>query len=302
MSSAQHTNANGLIEFYQEYSPEEDQDRTNVHYEMPVEFFYAVTGGKWNVYSCNLWDVAGANDPTSSQEAKLDRFAHLMNLQPGQRILDVGCGWGGPLTYLCQKYGVEGVGLTLSPKQKAAADERIARAGVKAEVQVRHWEQYTDDRPFDAVYTDEVIVHFFHLGDFFKKAYSLLRDGGVMLNKELHYVHPRYSEMNRAISHINEIYGFTGNYRPLAEELRLANEAGFDVKAVEQIPLSQYKKTAGNWLDNMDEHKDELISLVGEEYYKRFKVYLRIIMRTFAAETMTLDMILSQKPVSQSKA
>ncbi len=287
-----------LTEFYQQYSADEDQDRTNVHYEQPVEFFYAITGGKWNVYSCNLWDVPGVHDDTTSQEAKLDRFAQLVDLKPGQRILDVGCGWGGPLTYLCQKYGVEGVGLTLSPKQLAAAQERIAGAGVNAQVQVCHWQNYTDDRPFDLVYTDEVIVHFFDLGGFFAKAYALLKDGGRMLNKELHYVHPRYSQMNRAISHINEIYGFTGNYRPLAEEFRLVNEAGFDLKAIEEIPMSQYSKTVTSWLNNMDTHRAELESMVGKEYYHRFKVYLRIIMRTFIEGKMTLDMIVSQKPAA----
>jgi len=115
-------------QLYHEYSVEEDQQRTNVHYEQPPEFFYLFTGGEWNVYSCNLWDTATTD--TESQEAKLDRTAELARLQPGMRILDVGSGWAGPLTYLCKKYGVTGVGLTLSPTQEQAADERIAQHGV----------------------------------------------------------------------------------------------------------------------------------------------------------------------------
>ena len=111
------------MEFYQSYSTEEDKARTNVHYEHPVAYFNAITGGRWNVYSCNLWE--GTTDDTESQEAKLDLMARLMDLQPGQRILDVGCGWGGPLTYLCQKYKTRGVGLTLSPTQK----KRMLRNG-----------------------------------------------------------------------------------------------------------------------------------------------------------------------------
>ena len=118
-------------QLYHEYSVEEDQERTNVHYEQPVEFFYLFTGGEWNVYSCNLWDEAKSD--TESQEAKLDMTASLAGLKPGMRILDVGCGWAGPLTYLCKTYGVSGVGLTLSPTQKKCADERIAKHGVDAE-------------------------------------------------------------------------------------------------------------------------------------------------------------------------
>src|SRR5262245_9701665 len=124
-------------QLYQAYSTEEDIRRTNLHYEQPVEFFYQVTGGEWNVYSCTLWD--DAKTETEAQERKLDQLAELLDLKPGQRIMDVGCGWGGPLVYLCTKYGVRGVGLTLSALQKQAADQRIARYGANAEVIVCHW-------------------------------------------------------------------------------------------------------------------------------------------------------------------
>ena len=172
-------------QLYQPLTVDEDRQRTNIHYEQPVEFFYALTGGDWNVYSANLW--TGAQTQTESQERKLDLLAEMMELRPGMRILDVGCGWGGPLTYLSKKYGVRGVGLTLSALQKGAADERIAAHGVDVAVVESHWKEYQDDEPFDAVFTDEVIVHFFDLGDFFRKVYGLLRDGGLMLNKELHF-------------------------------------------------------------------------------------------------------------------
>jgi cyclopropane fatty-acyl-phospholipid synthase-like methyltransferase len=108
-------------QLFHSYSVEEDRVRTNVHYEQPPEFFYLITGGEWNCYSCNLWD--GATTDTESQEAKLDQTAALAGLERGMRILDVGCGWAGPLAYLCQRYGVSGVGLTLSPSQKEAGDE-----------------------------------------------------------------------------------------------------------------------------------------------------------------------------------
>src|SRR5271165_4419694 len=122
-----------LQEPHVKYSTEEDRERTNLHYEQPVEFFTTLTGGKWNVYSCNWWD-AGVTDETTSQEAKLDLFAQLMELKPGQRILDVGCGWGGPLTYLCKRYGLHGVGLTMSPKQKEFAEARVEENGVDVQI------------------------------------------------------------------------------------------------------------------------------------------------------------------------
>src|SRR5437870_4671264 len=78
-------------DIYQALTTEEDKERTNVHYEQPPRFFTAFTGGEWNTYSCNLWDHA--TSVTESQEAKLDLLARHMELEPGMRIMDVGCGW-----------------------------------------------------------------------------------------------------------------------------------------------------------------------------------------------------------------
>ncbi len=283
-----------LPEFHQSYTTEEDKERTNVHYEQPVEFFYTFTGGEWNVYSCNWWGP-GIADETASQEAKLDIFARLMGLKPGMRILDVGCGWAGPLTYLSKTYGVRGVGLTLSPKQKAAAEERIAKYGVDVQVIESHWRDYVDDEGFDAVYTDEVIVHFHDLDEYFAKVHSLLREGGWMLNKELHNVHPVYDKVNRATDRINEIYGFTGNYRTLAEELTLANAAGFEIQQIVQFPREYYLKTDGCWIANMENNKERLTELLGADYYRKFLIYLKIVYRMFSNDKFTIDAILSRK-------
>jgi cyclopropane-fatty-acyl-phospholipid synthase len=247
------------------------------------------------VYSANLW--TGSQSQTQSQERKLDLLADMMDLRPGMRILDVGCGWGGPLVYLSKKYGVRGVGLTLSSLQKGAADERIARHGADVTIVESHWKDYTDAEPFDVVYTDEVIVHFFDLGDFFVKVHGLLRDGGRMLNKELHLVNARHSEMTRAMSFINEIFGSTGNYRTLAEELTLVGEAGFDVAAIRQMPLVEYQKTVDSWLANMRADRPRLEELVGRETFRRFQTYLQICHHIHGGTRMTLDLVLCRKPM-----
>lgn len=281
-------------QLYQPYTREEDKARTNVHYEQPVEFFTTLTGGEWNVYSCNLW--TDAKTETESQEDKLDLLAELMELRPGMRIMDVGCGWGGPLVYLSARYGVEGVGLTLSPTQKQAADERVAGYGVPVTIVERHWKDYQDERPFDAVFTDEVIVHFHDLDEYFTKVYALLRPSGLMVNKEVHFAHSRYSQMTRAMVFVNEIYGSTGNYRTLAQELTLVEAAGFDLHSVQQLPNRHYQKTLDHWIGNMKGNRQRLEELVGPETYRRFLVYLQLARRSFGHHKVTLEIVTARKP------
>jgi cyclopropane-fatty-acyl-phospholipid synthase len=282
-------------EFYQRYTTEEDKEHTNVHYEQPPEFFTTITGGRWNVYSCNLWDKDNATDDTAAQEAKLDMFAEMLGLKAGQRILDVGSGWGGPLTYLSKTYGVEGVGLTLSPTQKAFAEQRIAKEQANVRVIECHWRDYEDDRPFDAIFTDEVIVHFSDLQGFFAKAHSLLRPGGMFLNKELHFSSSQHTELTRGDVFLNEIYGLTGNYRMLWEELKFLDDTGFELSEVRTMARRHYQKQAERWQANMYAAKDRLQELVGAEHYRRFRIYLKLVGKLFAGHQMTIDVVLSTR-------
>jgi cyclopropane-fatty-acyl-phospholipid synthase len=280
-------------QLYQSYSTSEDRERTNRHYDLPAAFFTGLTGGEWNCYSSNLW--TGASTATESQEAKFELFAELMALRPGQRILDVGCGWGGSLVYLCQRYGVVGVGLTLSAQQRQTAQARAASHIVDAHFVECHWQEYADSKPFDAVYTDEVVVHLHDLGAFFSRVYGWLREGGRMVNKELHLTHRRFADMTRAMSFINEIFGSTGNYRTMAEELALVEQAGFEVQRVVQIPIVEYQKTLDSWLANVRGRRAEMEALVPAETVRRFRTYLALSRRILGLSRMTLDVVSCQK-------
>lgn len=286
----------GADSVWRRYTTEEDGALTNLHYDQPAEFFTAMTGGDWGVYSCNLWD--GATSVTESQERKLDLLAQLMDLQPGQRILDVGCGWGGPLVYLAKRYGIRGVGLTLSSTQKQHADRRIREHDVNAEVYECHWRDFVDNEPFDAVFTDEVIVHFNDLLGYFEKVRALLKPGGRMLNKELHFVSSRFMQLTRAMIFLNEVFGQTGNYRMLHDELALLDKAGFILERIHQLAVSDYAKTANGWLANMQRRRTELEALVGPEYFSRFRTYLRIVrqMHGSSRPPMTLEVVVATSP------
>jgi cyclopropane-fatty-acyl-phospholipid synthase len=273
------------------YAVEEDFERTNTHYDLPAEFFVALTGGRWNCYSCNLWD--GATTETESQERKLDLLAELMDLRPGQRVLDVGSGWGGPLVYLTKRYGVRGVGISLSPTQLAYAKERAERERVPVDFRVCHWRDFEDGEPFDAVYTDEVVCHFKHLAGYFDKVKRLLKPGGRMLNKELHLTSSKYLRETKAGSFLTGIIGGSGEYRLLHDELAVLDRAGFALEQVRQIPIANFQKTSDAWLKNLQHDRARLEEIVGLEEYRRAATYLRFARRSFADPIVSVDVVLA---------
>lgn len=280
---------------YQSYNFDEEVDRIAYHYEVAPEFFKRVTGGEWNVYSCSMWEEGFSL--TQAQEKKLDEFARLMDLKSGMRILDVGCGWGGPLVYLCNKYGVSGHGITISPMAIPVAEERARKYGVNATFEVVHWKNLRSLQQFDCIYSDEVIVHFNDLDGFFKKANQLLKPGGVMVNKELHFRHSRHKHaLDKLSQHINKVYAYTGNYRTLRDELALLDRNAFQLEEIVDIPIADYKKTIGeHWVKNLNDNRRELEVMTSAQHVKDFKLYLRGICKIFSAEVFGLHIVSSRK-------
>jgi cyclopropane-fatty-acyl-phospholipid synthase len=278
---------------YTRYDRSEEMARTTYHYEKPSEFFTTLTGGEWNVYSGLLWEDGFT--VTQAQEKKLDCVAELLGLRPGMRVLDVGCGWGGPLVYLCRRYGVSGHGITITPGQLPIAQARAARHGVNARFEVRHWEDLPEVAAYDAIYSDEVLVHFPNLKVFFAKASAVLCPGGRMAHKELHLVNSRHATMSRFGKQIHQVYGYSGHYVPLHAELSALDAAGFDLEHVVEIPLEHYHRTMLTWLKHLAEGRARLTTLVGADVYRQYCIYLRGYRRMFDAGVFRLDVISSIK-------
>jgi len=283
----------GGTRLYQEFDIEEDTARSAYHYEQDPEFYFIQTAGEWNIYSCLMWEDGFT--VTQAQEKKLDKLAECMQLKPGMHIMDVGCGWGGPLTYLCKKYGVTGHGITVSEKQAIAARARAMRHGVNATFEVVHWKNLPEVETYDAIYSDEVIVHFFDLGGFFAKCHKLLKTNGMMVHKELHWPHPKFAEVTALGDHVHKIFGFTGNYLPLWKELQLLNENGFKIAGIIEISMIDYQKTIDVWLKNIFDNRERCKQIVTEEFYTTFRAYLKAVRRFMASEVFLLDIVTSQK-------
>jgi len=138
-------------------------------------------------------------------------------------------------------------------------------------------------------------VHFHDLAEFFSRCHSLLGPAGRMVNKELHFTHPTYARLTRATYLIQEIYGHTGNYRTLSEELNLLYGAGFEAEHVHGISHWHYGMTMKHWLSSMHQHRDELSRLVGRDFYLKFRKYLKVAAMWVTSRTCSTDIVVAQK-------
>ena len=284
----------GVARQYNRYQVDEDTDRSSFHYERDPEVFYILTGGQWNSYACSLWE--DGFDMTQAQEKKFRLLARLMDLKPGQKLLDIGFGWGGPLVYYCQQYGVIGHGIAVSQTQVDEARKKAAQHHVPATFELAHWQRLSEDEQYDCIYTDEVITHFTDLHAFFAKCRRLLKPGGIMLHKELHLSQSRYSEVGPAAAQVFKVYAYTGNYRPLHYELKALDDNNFELLHVEEVPMLNYLRTADEWNKNFFDNRERLKAIGGEEFYKNFRSYLKSVRYLFGhTNIMQLHIVLSRK-------
>jgi cyclopropane-fatty-acyl-phospholipid synthase len=276
-----------------------------------TEFFIRILGGEWHLYSTHI--LGGHRSETESQEAKLDLLAELMQLRPGARVLDVGCGWGGPLTYLAKRYGVTGVGISLVPQQCEYATRRARQHGVPLEFRASHWRDLVPDGPFDAVLTSGVVVHFDSLLDYLVRARTWLRPGGILLDEEMHLRseevrHDAAAGPSRALAVLDElrrkgreaggrlVVAEEGRYLTLDQETDLMRAAGFEVERVVPLSMADYRQTVERWLDNCERRRAELTALASADVHRWYRTYFRLFRRLVDERTMRLDVVVARRP------
>jgi cyclopropane fatty-acyl-phospholipid synthase-like methyltransferase len=197
---------------------------------------------------------------------------------------------------MCEKYGTIGHGITISPIQIPSAEARAARQGVNATFEVVHWQNLPEDERYDVVFTDEVITHFFDIEAFFAKCYSVLKPGGIMLNKELHLTRSENAALGPASEHVHKLYGYTGNYRPLYKELEALDNTGFQVTNIYQMSMDHYQKTLDVWLKNLFDNRQRLKDITSPTFYKDFRAYLKAVRMIFTrTELLTCDIFAARK-------
>ncbi|MFO0846268.1 MAG: cyclopropane mycolic acid synthase family methyltransferase [Gemmataceae bacterium] len=255
-------------------------ENVQAHYDLSNDFF-ALFLDPSMTYSCAYWQRDGMT-LEEAQRAKIDLALGKLDLKPGLRLLDVGCGWGATLRRAVEQYGVRAVGLTLSRNQADLARQRVAHLGDRVEVRLQGWEEF--DEPVDRIVSIGAFEHFREerYPAFFSKCYQLLPAGGRMLlhsiirttmaDQEASGVLPTHEEILFA-KWIHRVIFPGGQLRPREFILRYAEQVGFRVTQVQAL-ADNYATTLDAWAENLRAHREEAIALTSEEAYETYMHYL----------------------------
>jgi len=276
------------------------RDRAAVrhHYDVGNEF-YALWLDRRMVYSCAYFP-SGAEDIDEAQEAKLEHICRKLRLQPGERLLDIGCGWGGLVRYAAERYGVQALGVTLSEPQARWGQQRIAEAGLtdRCRVEVMDYREATEG-PFDKIVSVGMFEHVgrSRLPEYFGRAWALLRPGGLFLNHGIsgRPVPPVWRRLGRRASFINAHIFPDGDLVSVSDALGVAEAAGFEVRDVEGL-REHYARTLRLWVQRLDAHRDEAVRLVGELKYRTWRIFMAGCAYAFADRRISVFQSLLAKP------
>jgi cyclopropane-fatty-acyl-phospholipid synthase len=277
------------------HSISRDRHAVTYHYDLPREF-YSLWLDRRMVYSCGVF-ASPDDDLDAAQERKLDLICRKLRLRPGERLLDIGCGWGGLLVHAAARYGVEAVGITVSRPQADFASERIGEAGLsgRCRVEVRDYREMDEAGFFDKIASVGMFEHVgaSRLGEYFRRAFRLLRPGGVFLN---HGIARNPSYVDSGGPYFSDRYVFPdGDLLPLSTALREAETAGFEVRDVESL-REHYELTLRRWRTRLEARADEARSVVGETTCRIWRLYLAGAGHTFAVGKNNVYQTLLARP------
>jgi cyclopropane-fatty-acyl-phospholipid synthase len=275
-----------------------DRSAVRHHYDVGNDF-YAVWLGRRLVYSCAYFQT-GTEDIDAAQEAKLEHICRKLRLRPGERVLDIGCGWGGLVRYAAAHYGVRAVGVTLSEPQAQYAQEQIRADGLqgRAEVRVADYREIAD-KPFDKLVSVGMFEHVgrARLPEYFRKAWDLLRPGGLFLN---HGIAARPSIVIRRTRALGPTFMQAhvfpdGELEPIADTLVAAEAVGFEVRDVENL-REHYAQTLRLWRRALEAGARRAVDLVGEGRYRTWRLFLAASAQGFASGRTEVFQALLARP------
>lgn len=292
------------------HSRERDRAAVSYHYDVSNDFYRLLLGPSMT-YSCAVWASPDVG-LDAAQAAKYELVSRKLDLQPGQRLLDVGCGWGGMVMHAARYHGVNAVGVTLARKQQEWGAKAIADAGLGSQTQVR-LEDYRDvhDGPYDAVSSIGMFEHvgLARLREYFDDLYRLVKPGGRVLNHGISRdatEHgsglPRWQALKERLSTGNRIGGFIERYvfpdgelHPVSTVVSVMEGAGFEVRHVESL-REHYALTLRAWVANLEANWDAAVEAAGSARARIWRLYMAASALNFEAGRNSIFQVLAARP------
>ena len=277
------------------------------HYDVGNEF-YALWLDKRMLYTCAYYKKE-TDDLETAQVNKLDHICRKLRLEPGERFLDIGCGWGGLVMHAVEKYGVHGTGITLSAAQAEWAQRKIAEKGIgdRCKVEVLDFRDLPPNARFDKMSSVGVTEHIpeDQQPAYFARAFQALEPGGLFMNhcevstrtaRRTHGVGEKFSRWLWKCDQFIDKYVFPdAKLVPLASVIRAAERVGFETRDVESL-REHYAMTLRAWVKGLEHRKVEAIRLVGERTYRVWRLYMSAAAFGFHTAGLNLAQTLLAKP------
>jgi len=268
-----------------------DSKAISHHYDVSNRFYGWLLGPNMT-YTCAVYPHAGAS-LDEAQEEKLDLVCRKLDLQPGQRLLDVGCGWGSMVLHAAANYGVRVIGVTLSRQQAEWGQKRVAELGLSDLAEIRH-DDYRQVREsgFDAVSSIGLTEHIGarNLPGYVRFLASRLRPQGRLLNHCI--TRPVTSAPARAGGFINRYVFPDGELEGIGTIVSALQDNGLEVRHEENF-REHYALTCQAWAENLDAHWDEAVAEVGERRARVWRLYLNASRLGFVQRRIELHQVLA---------
>ena len=280
------------------HSRDRDRQAVSYHYDLPADF-YALWLDQRMVYSCAYF-ATPEEDLNSAQERKLDYICRKLRLRQGDRLLDVGCGWGGLIMHAVAHYGVEAVGITLSVPQAELARQRVRESGLSDRccVQVLDYRDIQLGQPYDKIVSVGMCEHVGEafLPEYFSRTYELLRPGGVFLNHGIAYS----STYRRQGPSFSDRYVFPdADLVPINVTIRAAELSGFEVRDLESL-REHYALTLHQWVRRLEAHAPEARRITDDRTYRIWRLYMAGSAHGFRTGRLNVYQTLLAKPCGDS--
>jgi cyclopropane-fatty-acyl-phospholipid synthase len=278
------------------HSRERDERAVRHHYDVSNDFFALFLDSSMT-YSCALFS-RGAGTLEEAQTAKRELVCTKLALREGERILDVGCGWGSFVIHAAREHGVRALGVTLSPAQAQLARRRVAEAGLEDRVEIRVCD-YRDlgagagGERFDAIASIGMVEHVGanRIDEYARVLAGLLEPGGRLLNHGI----ARLRHGDPEAGPFSERYVFPDAAPLHLSRIQLALErAGFVTDHVEGL-AQDYVDTLSAWIDRLDANREAAERLAGGERLRVWRLYLRAARNGFATGFTSIYQVLGHR-------